>query len=101
MPITLEKIRKETNKFADATFGKDRPYTSPLHHLKKEVDELIESGDIMEYADCVLLLLDSFNKKYPYFHTDYLLENCVKKIEINKTREWGKPDKNGIISHIK
>ena len=24
-----------------------------------------------------------------------------KKLEINKLRKWGKPDKNGVVEHMK
>lgn len=97
----VEKVRQECSKFSDTTFGVDRPYTAPLNHLKKEVDEVIQSGDIMEYADCMLLLLDSFNKKYRELHTDVLFQACMKKIEINKSRKWAEPDENGVVEHIR
>lgn len=98
---SLEDIKCIIADFSDRVFGKDRPYTAPLHHLKKEVDETIEDGDIFEYADCLLLLLDSYRKKFPDKSTDELLEACKQKMEINEKREWGEPDDNGVYLHKK
>lgn len=64
MKITLEKIKNDISKFSDITFGITRCYTAPLFHMKKEIDECIESGDLDEYADMLLLLLDSYRKKH-------------------------------------
>lgn len=99
--ITLENVKLAIAEFSDRKFGKERPYTSPLYHLKLEVQETIEDGDIMEYADCLLLLMDSFRMKYPGKHSDELLKACFDKLEICETRKWGEPDENGVFQHIK
>ena len=98
---TLEDIKNSIAEFSDRKFGANRPYTAPLHHLKKEVDEVIEKGEISEYADCLLLLLDSFRKKYPETHTDWLIENCRVKILVCENRDWCEPDENGVIEHVR
>lgn len=99
--FTLELTKDLIAEFSDRKFGTERDFKAPLHHLKEEVDETIEDGDILEYADCMLLLLDSFRKKYPDKHTDYLLEKCAEKVSICEDREWNKADENGVIKHIK
>jgi hypothetical protein len=101
MDITLERLKINIANFSDKTFGIDRPYTAPLYHLKKEIDETIEDGDIEEYADMLLLLLDSFRKKHPTKNTLDLLQVSQNKIVICESREWGKPDENGVIEHIR
>lgn len=101
MEITLEGIKTSIAEFSDRVFGIDRPYTAPLYHLKKEVDETIESGDVEEYADMLLLLLDSFRKKHPDKTTEDLLNVSYAKIVKCEDRQWGKPDKNGVIEHIR
>lgn len=97
---TLEKIKEAVGQFSDQTFGKERSYISPLKHLEKEVIEIQESGKMSEYADAQLLLLDSFRKRFPGVHTDVLLQECATKIEINKTRKWSQPDKDGVFEHV-
>ncbi len=87
--------------FSDETFGKERPYTAPLHHLKKEIEETIESGDAEEYADCLLLLCDSFRKRHPELDADDLIEIAYQKIKTCRQRKWGDPDENGVIEHIR
>lgn len=98
----IEEIRDLIAKFSDDKFGIDRPFTAPLYHLKKEVDEAIESGEIEEFVDMMLLLLDSYRKRFPDFPVQTLLNCCYEKIIITlPKRMWGKPDANGVIEHIR
>ncbi len=99
--ITLEIVKNAISEFSDRKFGTDRPFTAPLHHLKKEVNEAIESGEIEEFADMQLLLLDSFRKKFPNSTTEDLLNVCMDKIQTCEKRIWGKPDKNGVVEHVR
>lgn len=97
---TLEQIRFQVSAFSLKTFGK-RPYTAPLHHLKKEIEEVLEEGKLSEYADCLLLLLDSFNSRYPDMHTDDLLRASAEKLDyVDKNYVWGEPDEHGDCQHI-
>jgi hypothetical protein len=65
------------------------------------VDEVLEDGDIGEYADCLLLLIDSYRKKFPNVPTSFLLGAANAKIDILETRTWQKPDENGVFEHIR
>lgn len=99
---TLEDIKNLVAKFSDETFGEERPFTAPLYHLKKEIDEAIENGEMEEFVDMQLLLLDAFRKRYPNLTAQDLLDFCKEKIEvILPSRRWGKPDRNGVIEHIR
>ena len=100
-PITIQSVSDEIQKFSDTTFGEDRPFTAPLHHMKLEVDEAIESGNEEEFADILLLLLDSYRKKHPLKSTKDLLNCANAKIEKLKTRKWQKPDERGVVQHIR
>lgn len=117
----LQKLMDEITEWSDATFGEGQRNPAILHHLKKEVPELIEAiekfqkGNTIktpysksikllkdvweEYADCMMLLLDSAN--HFGLSADRLLHQVKKKLEINKKRKWGKPDCNGVIEHIR
>ena len=99
--ITLEYIKTRIADFIDKTFGVDRPFTAPLHHLKKEVDETIESGEMEEFADMQLLLLDAFRKRFPNEEFQALINECDRKLDILYTREWNEPDENGVYLHKK
>lgn len=112
----------DISTWSDATFGDGQRNPAIANHLKKEVEELIEAlnkthamkvdrsvevGDFlrqfkntqMEFADCFMLLLDSAH------HFDLRAKDLIRltreKLEINKTRKWGKPDSNGVVEHIK
>ena len=96
----IQTFINDLSKWSDSAFGKERPFTAPLHHLKLEIDEVIESdGDPEEFADCFLLLLDSYRKTGG--NTQKLMQQMYKKLEINKQREWNKPTENGVFLHKK
>ena len=68
---------------------------SIVHPIKS--DKLFQNV-LFEFADAYMLLLDSAWHFGISIKT--LLEYTQKKLEINKKRKWGKPDKNGVIEHI-
>lgn len=96
----LDIIRARISEFSNTKFGK-RPYTAPLYHMTKEVLEAIDSGEPEEYADILLLLLDSWSKRFPGISTDELLRAAEEKIEVLWTRKYGEPDENGVYEHIR
>ena len=118
----LQTLMNDVSEWSDATFGAMQRNPAIVWHLKKEVDELIQSLDYthalgvdesvgagefgrqlsktkMEYADCFMLLLDSAH--HFGLTAENLLELTREKLEINKKREWGKPDANGVVEHIR
>jgi len=86
------------------TFGKATAL-SKLYHLKEEVEELIsdiENGrdaKWFEFADCFILLFGAAASDGMSY------ENCCDciedKFDILKSREWGEPDENGVVKHVK
>lgn len=116
----LERMQDFMNKnsgWSDKTFddGKfNRGRALPIsYHLQKESKELTESLDKYfkektaknfakakeELADCTILVLDCAT----HFgcNADELITACYNKLEKNKSRVWGKPDKNGVVEHVK
>ncbi len=90
----LRPFQKEVRTWATETFP-SQTRQSILAHLRKEVKELRESGNPEEAADCLLLLLD-----YAEFCGFDLLEASKAKLAINRTREWGEPDHEGVFEHV-
>ena len=100
MSSRIQQLQDEIAIWSDATFGSGRPADIPLNHLAKEIQELIVSPeDRMEYADCLILLLDAF--RLTGGSAEELINTCYEKMEINRKRKWGKPDKNGVVEHIR
>ena len=94
-----QKLQDVVGQWSDAQFGRGN-IRSTLLHLKKEVNELIESPtDGEEHADCLMLLIDAGRKAG--FNMNTLFDAVQYKLEINKKRKWGKPDENGIVEHIR
>lgn len=120
MEITeLQKLMDEIGNWSDSQFGDNQRDLPILHHLKEEIDELIQAvctyheknsirniddsnylqlSVLYEFADCLMLLLDA--ARCLGFNATVLLSYCRGKLEINKKREWGKPDENGVVRHI-
>lgn len=116
--MNIQELQDKAYETANHLFGTGRNGIPQMHHLKEECDEVIEAITIhnknqnlpvieikgtkdvvgMEYADCLLLLLDSAANFG--FNTKELIEYANRKLEINKKRNWGKPDENGVIKHI-
>lgn len=118
----LQTLMDSISEWSDATFGNAQRNPAIIYHLKKEIDELIEAmlkvndmycddsvSDLefvrqfnktnMEFADCFMLLLDSAH----HFNltAGKLIKLSKEKLEINKKRKWGNPDKNGVVEHIR
>ena len=91
MKIKLEDIKNLVAHFSDETFGEDRPFTAALYHLKKEVEQAIETGEMEDFVDMQCLLLDAFRKRFPNEPTQTLIDLCKEKIEvIIPARTWKK-----------
>lgn len=95
----IQQLQNDIEHWSDETFGFNRLPTAPMHHLKKEIDELIESPyDTMEYADCFMLLLDS--ARMAGINCELLILATKHKLKVNRNRQWGEPDSNGVVEHI-
>lgn len=106
----LQLLMNDISKWSDKQFGEHQRNPAIAYHLLKETQELIEAfekGIItqeetdklkMEFADCFMLILDSAT--HAFLTADDLLNAAREKLEINKKREWGKPDENGVVEHI-
>lgn len=86
------------------TFGQATA-TSKLQHLKQEIEELeidiaINGLDKrLEFADCFFLLFGAAAADGMTYED--ICNAIQEKFEINKARKWGKPDKLGIVNHLK
>lgn len=115
--LHIQEIMNTTAKWSQDTFsdGKFSPARtlSMMYHLQEEVEETINEIKVFltdptvenyeavtkEFADCFTLL---FNSATNHGLNIVDIGNIMKeKLEINKTREWGEPDKMGIVKHIK
>ena len=115
--IDKQQLKNEISKWSDEQFdgGRFSPERSiPIsYHLKKEVDELIESLEnywqnpnefnreklLEEFADCNILLDDC--STHVGFSAQLIHDAQWKKLEKNKNRDWGEPDENGVVEHKK
>jgi hypothetical protein len=89
---TIEEIAADAAIWSQLTFGSDevRGPIGPLKHLEKEAKEVQEKpDDLVEYADCLLLVLDSARRAG--FSLRQLLDATDAKLQINKKRVWPKP----------
>lgn len=78
--------------WSQATFGLDteRGPEGALKHLRKEVDETLEAqDDILEYADCLILIVDAARRAG--ISTNRLIGAMSDKMAVNESREWPEP----------
>lgn len=92
------------------TFG-EATTMSKLNHLAEEIIELIDAVDShdgtpehekeqrLEFADCFLLLFGAANAAGMTYED--IVKCCNDKMEINRSRKWGKPQANGVVNHIR
>lgn len=96
----FQRFQIEAARWADRQFGYDRSPHGTIAHLAKEVQELRESPyDRMEYVDCLMLLLDAASNAR--ISIDSLLEIAWDKLDENRHREWGEPDEDGVVEHVR
>ena len=90
----------DVNKWQRETFGAEADPVPAIAHLQREVLELAEHPESdEEYADALMLTVGAWMRrgKTP----NELLDAVRRKLEINKAREWGKPDEDGVVEHIR
>lgn len=97
MPATrLDSALDEAHAWARATFPTETT-EGVVKHLQKEVGELAkEPGDPGEIADVLILLARLADR-----HGIDLAEAVRDKLAILRTREWGEPDADGVVEHVR
>lgn len=96
-------LQRRIGKWQTKTFPASNEL-SKIKHLRHEIDELEESIKnkhskeevAMELADCAFFLFG-----IAQLQGIDLVKSIWKKFKINKKREWGKPDIDGVYFHKK
>lgn len=101
--IRLLGLSVEHAIWSQKTFGSDsdRGPLGPLRHLEREAVEAQQNPvDILEFADCLLLLLDASRRAG--FSLFDLIEGARRKLAINKEREWSTPSSGDEpVEHVR
>lgn len=96
----IDRLQIELHRWANQTFGEDRPPRGAIAHLQREVKELAEAPyDIEEYVDCLTLLLDAMSNAG--IKISGVLAHSWDKLDINRHREWGEVQPDGTIEHVR
>ncbi len=88
----LRELWVSQSEWSQKTFGTDqeRGPIGALKHLEREAKEAWENpSDIVEYADCLLLILDASRRAG--FALEALVDAACAKHEVNKGRTWPAP----------
>ena len=104
---TLElfnQILEEQAVWSQETFGADgaagRGPVGPLKHLAKEAKEAADApDDIVEYADCFLLLADAMRRGK--FTWPEMLRAAYAKLQVCKYRDWPEPVDDEPTEHVR
>ncbi|EMD6909702.1 DUF550 domain-containing protein [Citrobacter freundii] len=97
--MAREQVRREHAAWSLATFGDVGP-VGPLKHLSKEaLEAAAEPGDLSEWADMQFLLWDA--QRRAGISDEQITQAMVKKLVVNKQREWPEPKDGEPRQHIK
>ena len=89
----------QNNTFGEATA------LSKISHLAEELGELVTDlqtnniGKKLEFADCFILLFGAAASDGMSYED--IIAAIDEKMSINYKRNWGKPESNGVVHHIK
>ncbi len=96
----IQRLQTEAIRWSAKQFGANRGVKGPIAHLIKELKELEENPvDILEHADVLLLVLDIMSQAHK--DVDTVIDAAFFKLDINRNREWGEPDEDGCVEHVR
>ena len=98
-PLDWQKLQDDIGAFTDVTFPKATARSKALHMSEEAKEAADDPSDILEWADCMILLLDGARKAG--YSTQDIYAGVLRKMEINKNRRWEIPDGEGIARHVK
>jgi NTP pyrophosphatase (non-canonical NTP hydrolase) len=99
---TMGELLKEITGWQDKIFTQATSISAATH-LKRELTELVVDLINHDYENARLEMADCFILIAGVAHLSGVdLEAAVEeKMEINRKRTWGKPDKDGVVEHMR
>lgn len=95
----MDQLFHNIKRWSVQTFGLDHGPKVPITHLIHEAKEILaEPGDIEEYADAAILLIDGVWRAG--FTYRQFLDAIAAKHEKNQRRTWHR-DPDGTFQHDK
>lgn len=95
--MNIDSIFNNHAEWSQKQFGDDSVHgpEGPAERLVEEAGELqANPADIMEQADCLLLLFDIARRSG--YSLTMLLMAAQLKLEVNKTRKWDNPPSSKV-----
>ena len=93
-----QKLQDDIGVFTDTVFSGGTARAKALHLAEEAKEAAADPADIIEWADCMILLLDGARKAG--FTTHDLYQAVLRKMDINYKRKWGAPDADGVVRHV-
>lgn len=97
----MNELIANINEWQNKTF----PESDEISKFNKLIKEIKELGNALEYgpidpikneiADCMILLIGIAGS----LEIDPI-DAVKRKHEVNKQRQWGKPDEYGVVEHV-
>lgn len=94
MTQTLKELLKEINDWQDEIFTRATPQSAANHLLREAVELVKNPTDPMEMADVFLLIA-----AVAHLAGADLVQAVETKLWINRQRDWGEPDSEGVVEH--
>lgn len=91
-------LQNDIGVFTEKTFPSSTAVSKAKHLSAEALEAAADPSDVLEWADCMILLLDGARKAG--FSVDDIHAAVIRKMDINKRRNWGAPDTDGVCRHI-
>ncbi len=96
---SVDDFQAQGAAWAERTFPTST-VSSTFAHLRKEMGEAEKDpADVVEFADCLILLLRACSLAGHSFSAVFAAAR--KKQLVNEEREWGQPDAQGVVEHVR
>lgn len=94
----IDNLQFDLTEWANSIFTQST-LSSRLNHLRSELEEVEKDPkDILEWADVLTLYMNAAANEG--FKMTEILIAVEDKFEINRNRQWGKPNELGYVEHI-
>lgn len=102
MSRTIEEWINEISEWQDSIFTTANPISAAIH-LTREALEVQASAKNGQTSELAFELADVFMLTVSVAHlAEVDLEKAIEmKMEVNRSRDWAAPDRDGVVEHIR
>lgn len=93
-----QKLQDDIGLFTEKVFPASTASSKAKHLAAEALEAAADPADILEWADCMILVLDGARKAG--FSVADIHAAVTRKMAINQKRVWAAPDADGVCRHV-